>query len=86
MPQDFRSSGRRNLIYTGQDARPITLGTIIPEGPCAAVHCNASGTAVCTFPSGRKVTLFFAEGAAYDYSILLAETAGGTDPTLVAIF
>ena len=84
--ESLSAPGRKGLIYLGRDAAPITLGTVITDGPTASVHCNTSGTAILTFASGRRATIAMAEGARYDYAILKAETAGGTDPELVALF
>jgi hypothetical protein len=84
MNNDTLRHGAKRM-YAGTGARPITLGTVLPE-PSNAIHCNANGTAICHFVDGSKATLTFTAGGVYSYRLKLAETAGGTNPTLIAIF
>jgi len=83
--QNYRGASSANLIHCGGGAKAITLGTILPA-PSTAIHCNEEGTAICHFEDGSSATLFFAKGGLYDYRLTLVATAGGTDPTLIAIF
>ena len=85
MPHDFTRASAKKRNYSGTGAKVITLGTELAN-PSMAIHCNTSGTAICHFLNGTSATLSFVEGGCYGYQIRLAESAGGTDADLIAIF
>lgn len=70
---------------SGIGAAEITLGDDL-SAITRAVHCNVAGSAILTFASKDAVEVVFLAGVTYPFAITKAATAGGTDPTLVAIF
>ena len=77
--------GRQEVHMSGTGAAAITIGGAAFDSPTRAIHCNAGGSAICTFVNGSTATLVFVEGLSYPYAIVSASTAGD-DPELVAIF
>ena len=83
MTNTQRRLAKSNIPNSGVGCQAVTLGENIQA--TRAIHVNTGGTAILTFLDGTTGTFTLAEGL-YDYSLTKVATAGGTDPTLIAIY